>query len=140
VVICLDLHGGRGGEGGRRRSTAPEAGWLASWLAFFLIWKGWKWPWEGIWELTAWAERGREAGGIGESGRAELWSRGRRDPGVDDLQGVGRSKKHAGRRQQQQQVEIREPGVGSQSRVVDLRCSVLQLRVALVQDAVILCC
>jgi hypothetical protein len=70
--------------------------------------------------LTAWAERGREAGGIGESGRAE--------PGAGEIPASmicrvrAALKWPAGRqRQQLQQVEIREPGVGSQLRVVDVK-------------------
>jgi hypothetical protein len=69
--------------------------------------------------LTAWAPRGREAGGIGESGRAE--------PGAGEIPASmicrvrAALKWPAGRQRQQhqQQVEIREPGVGSQLRAVD---------------------
>ena len=103
-MTCTE--GGRGGGGARRQR-------LAGWLACFLSdsGKGGNGPWEGIWELTAWAERGREVGGIGESGRAE--------PGAGEIPAsmicrVWAARKWpAGRQQQQQQqqqVEIREPG------------------------------
>jgi hypothetical protein len=71
---------------------------------------------------------GRER--AGSRGYWRAWSsraRGRRDPGVDDLQGAGRSKMACGAAAAEEQVEIREPGVG------------LQLRVALVQYRALLC-
>jgi hypothetical protein len=86
----------------------------------------------------------------GSRGYWREWSsraRGRRDPGVDDLQGAGRSKMACGAAAAAASAAGRDQGARSWFTVArsgrsgrEVKRCVSQLRVALVQGAVMLCC